>query len=888
MPATDTIYLVHHTHTDLGYTHDPVTVWEMHRRFIDAAIDAAEHDLDRDAAANADVFKWTVETTAPLLHWLKHAGERQIERLKTLEAAGRIEVTGMFAHLTPLASPAVYAESLRPLDRLRRDYGLTIRHAITCDVNGHNWPLSDALLDHGIEAMAISSNDYCGGHPPGRPNVFRWETPSRRKLLTLNAWHYHTGNYAGIGPGSTEQFHRDWPILRAKLDAADWPFPFCLLQVTHQFGDNGTADFELCDFVRRWNAERGGGEPELRFATPAEFWDAIRSAGTNGLETRRGDWSDYWNFGSGSSARETALSRENESRLLVGDALFALLGPLGLHAATPDGIPGRSPGPLLSRVADFRRRGWHNLAVWDEHTWDADSSQHSPEGDDTYAQWYQKANLAYETRSLSAMYQRDGAAELSLMVPREPGDSLLLYNPLPWPRTVAGTIDRVIYEPRPNGFDPAAARHHQDRSLAKFIKGKMDLLPTSLPACGYAVVKSDRLVPLSDDDGVNKQGWEGGGGATSTAAARVKLEPIQRDAATVENDFFKLTFDRERGGIVSWLDKRTGRELVDSAAGWRFATPAHETVDREVEPQNAFYVGGEWSDIPHERGWQHDWPAKRGGVVRVVSHEANRRPIGLEVTQTLEVAGLAGPATVRVFLPDHEPTATFEGSWMMASESRPEATYFLLPFDVPGATARFDCGAQPIRVDADQLAGTNRDFFTVQRWVDFSNDDFGVTVACPINPLVQLGDFHFAEDQSDGRPARAMFLGWVTNNYWPTNFRPCQPGRVSARYVVRPHAGGFDESLAHRHGAEAAMPFVVQSAFEPPRPGASLPRTAALLSLPGAPFVVTQMMPLWAFEDGRCGDEPNEVVLTIRNASDKVGRGGRRRRPARRRVGGAA
>ena len=230
--------------------------------------------------------------------------------------------------------------------------------------------------------------------------------------------------------------------------------------------------------------------------------------------------------------------------------------------------------------------------------------------------------------------------------------------------------------------------------------------------------------------------------------------------------------------------------------------------------------------------------------MRLLRHAVIRRPAGLEIVQTVEVEGFPSPTTVRVLLPDHEPTSTFEASWMMTSEPRPEATYFLLPFDVPGATARFDAArSQPIRVHEDQLAGTNRDFFTVQRWVDFSNDEFGVTVACPGNPLVQLGDFHFATDQSDGRPARAMLLGWVTNNYWPTNFRPAQPGLVSARYVVRPHAGGFDEAAAHRHGAEAARPVVMQSTFEPPRPGANLPRRGSLLRLPGAPFVVEQVLP---------------------------------------------
>ena len=544
MPAIDTIYLVHHTHTDLGYTHDPVTVWEMHRRFLDAAIDAAERDLQRCPDGAADAFKWTVETTAPLLHWLEHAPDAQIERLKTVAAAGRIEVTAMFAHLTPLASPAVYADSLRPLERLRRDYGFVIRHAMTCDVNGHNWPLVDALLDAGIEGFALSSNDYCGGHPPGRPCIFRWEAPSGRKLLTLNAWHYHTGNYAGIGPFPIDGFKKHWPILRAKLDHANWPWPFALLQVTHQFGDNGSADYTLPDFVRRWNATRTDGEPELRLATPAQFWSAVHQSDAVPIEdlpTRRGDWSDYWNFGAGSAAREVAVSRENEARLLAGDQLHAWLRPLGVYQSPPDDIPGRTPGPLLSRSTDFRERGWHLLQVWNEHTFDADSSQHSPEGEDTYAQWYQKANACYEARSLSAMYQRDGIAELSLQVPREEGDALLLYNPLPWPRVAAGPVDRVVYEPRPYGTDPSAARHHQDRTLAKFIKGTRHLLPTEVPACGYVVVGHDR--PRSDGRAAPRRrqarrlggrrrpidgGRRGGGGRRGSAGRGARRERILR------------------------------------------------------------------------------------------------------------------------------------------------------------------------------------------------------------------------------------------------------------------------------------------------------------------------------------------------------------------------
>jgi hypothetical protein len=49
MSELATILLVHHSHTDVGYTHDQPIVWELYRRFLDAALDACERDLDTDA-----------------------------------------------------------------------------------------------------------------------------------------------------------------------------------------------------------------------------------------------------------------------------------------------------------------------------------------------------------------------------------------------------------------------------------------------------------------------------------------------------------------------------------------------------------------------------------------------------------------------------------------------------------------------------------------------------------------------------------------------------------------------------------------------------------------------------------------------------------------------
>src|SRR5258708_4077319 len=195
MRKLETIYLIHHSHTDIGYTHDQPVVWEMERRFIDAAIDSCEQHLDHD---DDHAFRWVVETIAPLLYWLDHSTDHQIERFFRLEKAKRIEVMGMFVHLTPLADTAELIEMFQPIRHLRQDYGMTIRHAMDCDVNGQNWGLVDILLDSGIEAFSMAINQHAGGAPFQRPNVFNWQGPSNRQIAAFNGWVYAMGDHIRI------------------------------------------------------------------------------------------------------------------------------------------------------------------------------------------------------------------------------------------------------------------------------------------------------------------------------------------------------------------------------------------------------------------------------------------------------------------------------------------------------------------------------------------------------------------------------------------------------------------------------------------------------------------------------------------------------------------
>src|SRR6266545_4980928 len=267
----ETLYIIHHSHTDIGYTHDQPVVWELYRRFLDEALRLAWADRERDSD---DCFRWTAETTAPLLHWLRHASAEDRERLRQMNAAGRIDVGGMFLNITPLYDTAQLIETLRPIDRLRGEYGLRIRHAMNCDVNGQNWPLVDLLLDAGIAGFSMAINEHFGGAPFQRPNGFWWEGPSGRRILAWNGWTYNMGHEIGIG-WDTRMLAEDWwPRIQAHLESTGYPLPILMAQMYHPFGDNGSANPLIGPFIGEWNA--AGKKPRLRMSTLSEWFAALR------------------------------------------------------------------------------------------------------------------------------------------------------------------------------------------------------------------------------------------------------------------------------------------------------------------------------------------------------------------------------------------------------------------------------------------------------------------------------------------------------------------------------------------------------------------------------------------------------------------------------------
>jgi alpha-mannosidase len=148
-----------------------------------------------------------------------------------------------------------------------------------------------------------------------------------------------------------------------------------------------------------------------------------------------------------------------------------------------------------------------------------------------------------------------------------------------------------------------------------------------------------------------------------------------------------------------------------------------------------------------------------------------------------------------------------------------DAVHFGFGFNVPGGVVRMETPWAVVRPNADQLPGSCRNWFTVQRWVDVSNDAYGVTWAPIEAPLVQiggitanlLGQVRLEEWMTKAHESQTIY-SWAMNNHWHTNYKADQPGLTTFRYDVRPHRSAYAGMEAARFGMETTRPLVAAAA----------------------------------------------------------------------------
>lgn len=816
------LYIINHSHTDIGFTDYPDVCLHQHIEFIDKALDLCEETSNYVEEAK---FHWTCESAGVVEHYLDSKSSSEIDRFLKWHRAGQIEITAMRYNFTPLLSIEEMNRSLYSIKRLREKYGVNVNSAMQCDVNGVSWIFADLLPSIGVNFLTMAINPERGGHPKPRPSAFWWKGPAGNKLLCWNGYHYLFGR-SNAGLGRFDLAEKLLPPIIEKLEAdKEYPFDFLFAQATHPTRvDNGPPDRRICDFVRDWNS--AGRTPRIMITTLSEFAHMLVKEYGNNLPVRYGDWIDWWADGVASSAYETSIYRSARELIQVAETIGAWSKALGYE-----------PWPT-----DRVRQVYHQLMLYGEHTWGAFTSVSAPDSAFTRAQWSRKSSFAYSAwaeahdvlaRAAQNFADRIGRKkEANLLfntgnlLPKEacppsPSNELLVINTLPWEREVvvdeperrtglapAGLLDMFFPRGVPWGGTTKEILHHR-------IRGKV-------PGFGYAF--------LSLEDTVSNDGLLAG-------------------EDYIENQHYRVRIDPKTGGLAEWYDKDLSHDFAGIYKGWQLGQYVYERVD-SPKGREALFVR-DFSDLENFGHWRKDTPfiRKSGVSVKIKHGNVNNGQVSIQVR-------ISGPgiysATCIYRLVNGQ--KSLEIDWLLNKEdvTDPEAVYIVFPINLAAQFFQADINGISITPGNDQLQGTAYNWYPIQRWVDISDNIRGVTIAPIDAPLVQLGGITTGRWNGKVEPESPTLVSWALHNHWSVNFRASQGGKIPLRYRLTTHAGPCDAEEATRFGAESCVPPIVLRGYAPLGP-----QEGVLVKLKGE-YLFSTMKP---------AQDNNGIILRLLNLS---------------------
>jgi len=747
-PRRWTVYLTQHTHTDIGYTRPQTEILPEHLRYIDYALDYC--DLT-DGYPDDARFRWTCETAWAVREYFLGRPAQQLERLKRRVAEGRIEICGLLLNMSEISGEGSLAALVRPVRALRAA-GLPVVTAMQNDVNGAGWCLVDYFADLGIRYLTMGINQTRSILPFDKPTVFWWESPSGKRVLASRPDHYHLGNMWRIHQGTLNTFKSGLTKYLLSLEERRYPFDRVGVQFSGYHTDNSPPSTVACDVVRAWNEQFAW--PRLRLSVAQEFLVYVEKEHAADLPVHRQAWPDWWTDGFGSAARETAAARETEAALQVSQGLLAIGAMLGAQI----------PSGLLQRAAAIQ----DDLLFYQEHTFGAAESISDPLAENAQVQWAEKAAYVWTAVKDSHQLREQALGLVQDFLPRAELPTIAVFNTLNWARAglVRVFIDRQILPPDRafrivDGTNAVPAQPLQHRAEGTHWA----LWVSEVPSLGYKVLRIE------------------------TANEPRAPETPGTNSVALENPFFKLTVDAERGALVSLVDRETGQELVDASAAWGLGQVIYETMPsrRDLKP---------------------------GALTRVPARNVKVTPGARgPIWQSLVVdADLDGCATNRglraeIRLYDTEKRLELHYALRKLPVRSPESVYVALPFQAPKGRMLYEAQGGLVSPGEDQIPGSSSDWQTWQSFLAIRSADHQIVLGSDQAPLVQLGDFNLGKWQPVTRVEKPHVYSWVMNNYWFTNFRTEQEGEFKWHYYLTA-TQDLTRARATRFGWGSRVPLV--------------------------------------------------------------------------------
>ncbi len=763
------ILVLHHSHLDVGYTHSQPMLWELQKDYIDQALLFLK---ETDGWPEISKPSWTCEVTAPVIKWLSTASSENIELFKNYYTEGRMGIAAFEYNSTPLLNAEELNRHLYKANEISTLFDKPVKAALNHDVNGMSWAAVDAFIDSGIELFIMAVNIHTGGHARPWPGVFRWMGPSGRDILVMNGAHYTMFNFWILSPGpGTEGMRKGVSNYIKFLEKSNYPHDFFYL--TAADGDNGSPVMASAERIKEWNDE--GNLPVIRYVTPEQLLERIKEIPRESLPVVKGDWTDWWSYGVGSSAFETKVTRRAKQSLYTIEMLQAFNDP-------------------DSRSTDIINDIWEDIKIYDEHTWGNWASTYQPDDGMVREEWYLKAHPAYRAASLTDYLL---IKELDKWAGNPPvstkRNGLLLVNTSGSEQKTYFNLPEKWQKDDPSPYSAGTQKMRLNFKHENIIEeGKSNI-------CGPFILKpySWQIIPVKE-------------------IKPAQIEDILTGQGFIESPWYKLSFDPQTGEISELVNKENNWQVIDKENEWSFCQMVHE----QPEPRNrkAYHQRDLAKENEGRSNWINDWIAVKEGssydscMVEQAEGSATLVCYG-------KVKGIEN-MEIRLSLFSYSPLIDIVIRYKKLDDNDPESLYLAFPLNLNADwRSNYNTAGIPTELDNEQIIGSCRDWISTDSYVSIHNKDKGLTLYCPDAPLFQIGDFNFGrEHKSIPRKKNPLLLAWPMNNYWETNFRASQPGYIELNYGLLIH-GEFDPVEICRQGYHYTKPIQIHLATDYPAPG---------------------------------------------------------------------
>ena len=395
---------------------------------------------------------------------------------------------------------------------------------------------------------------------------------------------------------------------------------------------------------------------------------------------------------------------------------------------------------------------WKGVVLFSEHTWGALQSKSDPEGEMTKKLWKVKKGYGQGAADIA-----DEILEVSLGTPDDLIEEFSIVNTLSWTRTELVKLPAELNLKGSRLFD----ENKKEVPTQILSTGELAFVAENVPAFGSLTFT------------IKKGTWKG-------------KDQVNVSETYLSNGLIEVKLDQKTGDLLS-LSYVTSRDnfIASDTLGFNsywYSNHILENLSRNSAP--SFQV------------------VEQGPVLSAVEVETKGAGSNA-LRQYIEV--IDGLKQVNI-------KNTVDKIRILENEN----VRFSYPFNIPGGEVRLDIPWSVLEPGKNQLKGANLNFFSVQRFIDVSNENFGITMTTIDAPIWEIGMMSGQQWMSDMKrrpwiktfkPSQNLYA-WVMNNACFVNYKAYQEGEIIYRYSLIPH-GTYSAAEAKKRGMEATMPLLV-------------------------------------------------------------------------------